>query len=222
MGFAHGKVTNMLNAVQWKNDKIEILQKNDETEVRPSGEGWGATRAYINADGSTIVSDAAYNNVTNKTMVVQWKNGEIDELPSLNNIENTWVCGISAEGSIVVGLAIDSITRKFKAVQWKNGKIKELPSLKDFDEAKVCSISADGSTIVGYSGCKIKSMATLWTKNDVFSVQSLLEESGVTLEENHLAVADLVSANGLLVMGRCDHLWSNCYFKAILPSQYLQ
>jgi uncharacterized membrane protein len=122
---------------------------------------------------------------------------------------------MSADGSTILGFT----TSESRAVQWKNGEIEELPSLKEFDEAKVCSISADGSTIVGYSGSMFKSTATLWTKNDVFSIQSLLEESGVTLERIHLSRADKVSANGLLVIGSYSSPWHSGYYRAILPSK---
>jgi probable HAF family extracellular repeat protein len=155
------------------------------------GLGGSYSQAYdVSADGSAVIG------FFNGNRAFRWTSANgMQDLGTGANSEESWLSGLSADGSVVVGV------NSLNPFRWTSAG-----GLQDFGNVTFSpsAVSSDGSIIVGGSNRG----AVIWdAANGVRRLQTLLAvEYGLDLADWELLSAAAVSADGRTIMGVGRHL----------------
>ncbi|TBW32916.1 autotransporter domain-containing protein [Siculibacillus lacustris] len=169
--------------------------------------GWARGGAsLVSADGSVVVgwlSSQIYPRFVDvPEHAFRWTGGTMTDLGTLGG-SISYATGLSHDGSITVGASRLSGDGATHAVRWVGTTIQDLGTLGGLD-SRAAAVSADGSVVVGASAVAAAASTTAfrWTQaTGMVSIRDLLATAGVNVAGWSLQTADLLSADGRVIVG---------------------
>lgn len=186
--------------VRWTKEEGVVLLGNLFFET---AEWHQIDMAGISSDGNIIVGNVRTGGSGG---AFRWtpSEGMLDLNNSPGWIADTWVQGISSDGTTIIGLTTNA-NNAFEGVVWteKGGAIRIGDLSGDLEYSEVLDVSADGRIVVGGSFSHRGYEGIRWTqKRGLQTVIEWLRESGHTVGDDiFLGAADAISGDGSVIVG---------------------